>query len=123
MVDAVRVEVDHHLCEAYANCQRTAPEVFKVRDHDLSHVLLEEVPKDLEGKVERAIGLRPVQRSVGFPRHSLPVRSPRGAAHTGRVQQALDAGPRARTTGPTVPRSPLPVDGGHRLFRTDLPPR
>ena len=55
----MRVEVDHDLCEAHANCQLTAPEVFDVRDDDLSHVLLEEVPKNLERKVEQAIGLCP----------------------------------------------------------------
>ena len=55
----MRVEVDHDLCEAHANCQRVAPEMFEVRDDDLSYVLLDELPKDLEGEVERAIGLCP----------------------------------------------------------------
>ena len=55
----MRVEVDHDLCEAHANCPRVAPEMFEVRDDDLSYVLLDEVLEDLEGEVERAIALCP----------------------------------------------------------------
>lgn len=55
----MRVEVDHDVCEGHAKCQMTAPEVFEVRDDDLSYVLVDEVPTELKEKVDRAIRLCP----------------------------------------------------------------
>lgn len=55
----MRVEVDHDVCEGHAKCQMTAPEVFEVRDDDLSYVLVDEVPAELKEKVDRAIRLCP----------------------------------------------------------------
>jgi len=52
--------VDHDRCEGHAKCQKTAPEVFQVRDDDLSYVLVESVSDEvLRAKVDLAIRLCP----------------------------------------------------------------
>jgi ferredoxin len=57
----MRVQVDHDRCEGHAKCQLAAPEVFELRDDDLSYVKLDPVPDNLKDKVERAIRLCPRQ--------------------------------------------------------------
>lgn len=57
----MKVTVDHNKCEGHAKCQQAAPEVFEVRDDDLSYVLVDDVPEELVPKVERAIRLCPRQ--------------------------------------------------------------
>lgn len=55
----MKVSVDHDLCEGNAKCQAAAPEVFEVRDDDLAHVLVDDVPSQLEEAVGHAIRLCP----------------------------------------------------------------
>lgn len=57
----MKVIVDHDRCEGHGKCQMAAPEVFELRDDDLSHVLVDDVPPALVEKVERAIRLCPRQ--------------------------------------------------------------
>ena len=57
----MKVRVDGDRCEAYMKCEAASPKVFEVRDDDLSHVLIEEVPDDLVAEVEEAIRLCPRQ--------------------------------------------------------------
>jgi len=57
----MKVTVDHDRCEGHGKCQAAAPEVFQLRDDDLSYVLMEDVPEELAEKVERAIRLCPRQ--------------------------------------------------------------
>jgi ferredoxin len=47
--------------EGHGKCQEAAPEVFELRDDDLSYVLMDEIPESLREKVERAIRLCPRQ--------------------------------------------------------------
>jgi ferredoxin len=51
----MRIEVDRDLCEANAICQRVAPDVFKVDDKDVLHLLQERPPEDLREKVQVAV--------------------------------------------------------------------
>lgn len=60
----VKVSVDHNRCEGYSRCQSAAPEVFEVRDDDLSHVLQDQPPESLRPKVERAVRLCPRQAVI-----------------------------------------------------------
>lgn len=53
------VTVNHDLCEGNAKCQSAAPEVFEVRDDDLAHVLVGDVPENARERVEAAIRLCP----------------------------------------------------------------
>jgi ferredoxin len=55
------VQVDRLACEGHGKCQNAAPEVFELREDDLSYVLVDEVPDDLLKKVDRAIRLCPRQ--------------------------------------------------------------
>ena len=57
----MKVRVSQDLCEGHGKCEKTAPEVFKLGDDDLSVVLVDEVPAGLHEKVERAIRLCPRQ--------------------------------------------------------------
>lgn len=57
----MKVQVNHDFCEGHGKCQAAAPEVFELRDDDLSHVLVDEVTEELKPKVERAIRLCPRQ--------------------------------------------------------------
>ncbi len=57
----MKVEVDHDRCEGHGKCEMSAPEVFELRDDDLSYVLVDDVPEELRAKVERAIKLCPRQ--------------------------------------------------------------
>lgn len=55
------VRVDPDRCEGHGKCQEAAPEVFELRDDDLSYVLMDDIPETLREKVERAIRLCPRQ--------------------------------------------------------------
>ena len=57
----MKVTVNADMCEGHAKCEITAPEVFKLGPDDVSIVLVDEVPQDLEEKVNRAIRLCPRQ--------------------------------------------------------------
>jgi ferredoxin len=51
----MKIVVDWDLCEANAICQRVAPDVFKVDDKDMLHVLQETPAEDLREKVTIAV--------------------------------------------------------------------
>ena len=53
--------VNTDMCEGHGKCEMAAPEVFKLGADDVSIVLVDEVPKELEEKVGRAIRLCPRQ--------------------------------------------------------------
>lgn len=57
----MKVEVNHDKCEGHGKCEQAAPEVFELRDDDLSYVLVDEVPPEQKEKVDRAIRLCPRQ--------------------------------------------------------------
>jgi ferredoxin len=57
----MKVTVNPDSCEGHGKCQEAAPEVFELRDDDLSYVLMDEIPEELREKVERAIRLCPRQ--------------------------------------------------------------
>ena len=57
----MKVQVNHDKCEGHGKCQQAAPEVFELRNDDLSYVLVEDVAGVLVEKVERAIRLCPRQ--------------------------------------------------------------
>ena len=57
----VRIVVDRDRCEAYAVCMRSAPEVFKVDDKDVMHVLVEHPGDALLDKVKSAVRRCPKQ--------------------------------------------------------------
>ena len=59
MVDSMKVMVDTDMCEGHGKCEMAAPGIFKLGDDDLSIVLVDEVPKEREPDVERAIRLCP----------------------------------------------------------------
>ena len=52
----MKVKVDWDLCESNAMCVRAAPELFKVDDQDVLHVLVEgDLSEDLQHKLKRAV--------------------------------------------------------------------
>jgi ferredoxin len=55
----MKVDVNHDVCEGHGKCEMSAPEVFELRDDDLSYVLVDDVPAELKEKVDRAIRLCP----------------------------------------------------------------
>ena len=57
----MKATVDPDRCEGHGKCQAAAPEVFELRDDDLSHVLIDEIPQTLKDKVDRAVRLCPRQ--------------------------------------------------------------
>jgi ferredoxin len=57
----MKVQVNRDMCEGHGKCQSAAPEVFELRDDDISYVLVDEVPADSVPRVERAIRLCPRQ--------------------------------------------------------------
>jgi ferredoxin len=56
---AMKVTVDHDLCEANGICAGLAPEVFEVDDEDHLHILLPQVPARLADVARRAVGACP----------------------------------------------------------------
>jgi ferredoxin len=57
----MKVVVDYDLCEANAICMAVAPEVFEVRDDDNLYLLMEDIPEDLQPKVQEAVRRCPKQ--------------------------------------------------------------
>lgn len=51
----MKVNVDYLVCEANAVCVGLAPEVFDLDDEDNLHLLMTEVPADLQDKVRHAV--------------------------------------------------------------------
>ncbi len=62
----MKVIVDFDLCEANAVCMDVAPEIFKVDEQDMLHILIERPPEALRKKLEEAVRLCPRQAiSIG----------------------------------------------------------
>jgi ferredoxin len=58
----MNVEIDTHLCKAYANCTFEAPDIFEVDDATgKAKVLLDVIGEDRRDDVERAVEACPVQ--------------------------------------------------------------
>lgn len=57
----MKVVIDYDLCEANAVCMKQAPEVFRVEDDDTLTILIENIPPELEDKVNEAVRLCPRQ--------------------------------------------------------------
>lgn len=57
----MKVVVDFDLCEANAVCMDVAPEIFRVDDDDMLHILIESPPESLRKKLEDAVRLCPRQ--------------------------------------------------------------
>jgi ferredoxin len=57
----MKVYVNPDLCEGHGKCQEAAPEIFELRDDDLSYVLVDEVPDASVEAARRAIKLCPRQ--------------------------------------------------------------
>jgi len=58
---ALKVVVDFDLCEANARCMEVCPEVFKVDDDDVLHILIENPPDSMGEKLEEAARVCPRQ--------------------------------------------------------------
>ena len=57
----MKVVVDFDLCEANAVCMDIAPDVFKVDDADMLHILIEKPPESMRAKMEECVRLCPRQ--------------------------------------------------------------
>ena len=58
----MRVHVDPDLCQAYANCVTTAPDVFTLDEKTgLAVVIFEQPPPELERAVQDAVRLCPMR--------------------------------------------------------------
>ncbi len=57
---SVRVTVDWDRCESNAQCVAAAPDVFRVDDDDVLHVLQEEPGEELRTQVEAAVRACPM---------------------------------------------------------------
>jgi ferredoxin len=57
----MKVVVDFDLCEANAVCMDIAPEIFKVDDNDMLHILMENPPEAKRAKLEECVRLCPRQ--------------------------------------------------------------
>lgn len=51
----MKVKIDTSLCEGHAKCMEAAPRIFEVRDDDLSHLLVDEIPDSERAQVQRAV--------------------------------------------------------------------
>lgn len=51
----MKVTVDFGKCEANAICMGILPEVFEVDDDDNLHLLMDDVPEDMRGRLEQAV--------------------------------------------------------------------
>jgi ferredoxin len=49
------------MCQGHGQCQESAPKVFEVRDDGISHVLLVDMPSELEDDVRDAAARCPVE--------------------------------------------------------------
>ena len=53
----MKVSIDYDLCMGDRNCNKVCPEVFEYdEDQLISRVILDEVPKNLESLVRKAVG-------------------------------------------------------------------
>ena len=50
----MKVVVDMNVCNLHGLCMETVPEVFKIGDNGVLHVLNESPPESLRAKVEKA---------------------------------------------------------------------
>ena len=57
----MRIVVNRDLCEGNAQCEKAAPEVFRVAEDDQVAVLQERPPETLRAKVELAVKRCPRQ--------------------------------------------------------------
>jgi ferredoxin len=57
----MRIVVNHDLCEGNAQCEKAAPEVFRVGEDDQVTLLQERPPETLRQKVELAVRRCPRQ--------------------------------------------------------------
>ena len=57
----MKVVVDFDLCESNAVCMDVAPEIFKVDDDDMLHILIENPPESMRAKVEESVQRCPKQ--------------------------------------------------------------
>lgn len=57
----MKVVVDFDLCEANAICMDILPEVFRVDDDDMLHILIEEPGEAMRSKLEECVRLCPRQ--------------------------------------------------------------
>jgi ferredoxin len=51
----MHVRVDDERCKGHGVCCVSCPEVFAMTDHGYAHVLVSEVPADLQDKVQTAV--------------------------------------------------------------------
>ncbi len=63
----MKVFVDPDLCEGHGKCQEAAPDVFELRDDDMSHLLVDEIPEGSIENVRKAIKLCPRQAISEVP--------------------------------------------------------
>lgn len=62
----MKVIVDFDLCESNAVCMDVAPEIFRLDENDVLHVLIERPGPELKAKLEQAVRLCPRQAiSIG----------------------------------------------------------
>lgn len=57
----MKVRVNHDVCEGIGRCEKAAPDVFELRDDDLSYVKLEPVPAKYADAVADAVRRCPRQ--------------------------------------------------------------
>ena len=57
----MQVSIDLAMCQGHGQCQESAPKVFEVRDDGISHVLLVDMPSELEDDVRDAAARCPVE--------------------------------------------------------------
>ena len=57
----MRVEVNHDLCQSYAECVRHAPEVFSLDDDDQQRVTTVDIDPGLADRVKLAVDGCPMQ--------------------------------------------------------------
>jgi len=57
----MKVQVNEDMCEGHGKCQNAAPAVFRLREDDVSEVIVDVVPAEEVERVERAIRLCPRQ--------------------------------------------------------------
>ncbi len=51
----MRVVVDRDLCQGHGECQREAPEVFRLDDEGVLRLVQDEPPEALRDRVQRAV--------------------------------------------------------------------
>lgn len=57
----MKIEVSYAACKGHGKCQRAAPELFRLDEHQLPDVLAPHVPPDLEEKARHAAALCPAR--------------------------------------------------------------